>query len=75
MSGQDFQGSLHTESEFFVRNVCTLKNKYDLMLCQSRLHTASEILVRHKFGSGSILGVFRIHGKHFERCFDSSEPP
>ncbi len=33
------QGSLHTESEFFVRNVCTLKNKYDLMLCQSGLHT------------------------------------
>ncbi len=39
----------------WVRNFRTLKNKYDLMLCQSRLHTASEIFVRHKkFGSGSI---------------------
>ncbi len=33
--------SLHTESEMFIRNFLTLKNKYDLMLCQSRLHTAS----------------------------------
>ncbi len=39
---------LHTESKFFVRNFRTLKNKYDLTLCQSRLHTASEIFVRHK---------------------------
>ncbi len=29
---------LHTEPEIFIRNVCTLKNKYDLTLCQSRLH-------------------------------------
>ncbi len=36
-----------------------LKNKYDLMFCQSRLHTTSEIFVRHKkFGSGSIFCVF-----------------
>ncbi len=31
--------SLHTQSEIFVRNFRTLKNKYDLTLCQSRLHT------------------------------------
>ncbi len=40
--------SLHTESENFVRNFHTLKNKYNLTLCQSRLHTASEIFVHHK---------------------------
>ncbi len=39
---------LHTESEFFIWNFRTLKNKYDLTLCQSHLHTASEIFVRHK---------------------------
>ncbi len=61
----------------WVRNFRTLKNKYDLTLCQSRLHTASEIFVRHKqicigfdffpfFASvASILRVF----------FDSLEPP
>ncbi len=27
-----------------------------------------------KIASGSIFLYFRIHGKHFERCFDSSEP-
>ncbi len=27
---------------------CTLKNKYDLTLCQSRLHTASETFICHK---------------------------
>ncbi len=43
----------------YVRNFCTLKNKYDLMLCQSRLHTASETFVRHKkFVPGSIFCVF-----------------
>ncbi len=31
-----------------VRNFRRLKNKYDLTLCQSRLHTASETFVRHK---------------------------
>ncbi len=36
-----------------------LKNKYDLTLCQSRLHTASETFVRQKkIGSGSIFCVF-----------------
>ncbi len=46
--------SLHTESAHFI-----WKNKYDLMLCQSRLHTASETFVRQKkFGSGSIFCVF-----------------
>ncbi len=42
-----------------VRNFRTLKNKYDLTLCQSRLHTAAETFVRHKkIGSGSIFCVF-----------------
>ncbi len=37
-----------------------LKNKYDLALCQSRLHTASKTFVRHKkkIGTGSIFCVF-----------------
>ncbi len=43
----------------YIRNVCTLKNKYNLMLCQSRLHTASEIFIRpKKIGSGSIFFSF-----------------
>ncbi len=43
----------------WVQNFCTLKNKYDLTLCQSRLHTASETFVRHKkIGSVSIFCVF-----------------
>ncbi len=51
--------SLHTESEIFIWNFRTLKNKYDLTLCQSRLHTASETFVHQKqFGSGSIFCVF-----------------
>ncbi len=51
--------SLHTESEIFVRNFRTLKNKYDLTLCQSRLHTASKTFFRQKkIGSGSIFCVF-----------------
>ncbi len=45
-----------------VRNLCTLKNKYDLTLCQSRLHTVSETFVRHNFffkmRPGSISSVF-----------------
>ncbi len=40
---------LHTESEIFVQIFCTLKNKYDLVLCQSRLHTASETFGRQNF--------------------------
>ncbi len=40
------------------------------------LHTDYDIFVRHKkIGSGSIFCVFRIRGKHFERCLDNSEPP
>ncbi len=34
-------------SENLIRNVRTLKNKYDLTFCQSRLHTASEMFTRH----------------------------
>ncbi len=61
----------------WVRNFHTLKNKYDLTLCQSRLHTASEIFIRHKKNSDRVrfFCIFRIRGKHFERCFDSLEPP
>ncbi len=60
-SGWDFYmrvfAKLHSLSVNFVRHFsvrkccqhfCTLKNKYDLTLCQSRLNTASEIFVRHK---------------------------
>ncbi len=57
---------LHTESEIF------LKYKYDLTLCQSRLHTASDTFVRHQ---KIRIRIFRICSKHFERCFDNSEPP
>ncbi len=32
----------------WVQNFPTYKNKYDLALCQSRLHTASETFVCHK---------------------------
>ncbi len=46
-------------SAHWVRNFRTLKNKYDLTLCQSGLHTASETFVRqNKIGSGSIFCVF-----------------
>ncbi len=42
-----------------VQNFRTLKNKYDLTSCQSRLHTASKYFAHHKkFGSGSIFCVF-----------------
>ncbi len=41
--------SLHT-----VWNFRTVKNKYDLTLCQSRLHTASETVVRHKKNSDQV---------------------
>ncbi len=51
---------LGTESEIVIRKLCMLKNKHDLMLCQSRLHTASETFVCHKkkIGSGSVFCVF-----------------
>ncbi len=45
--------------EIEVWNFRTLKNKYDLTLCQSCLHTASETFVRQKkIGSGLIFCVF-----------------
>lgn len=71
---QDWR-SLHVESENSGRNFCTLKNKYDLTLCQSHLHTASKIFVCHKKKFRYIFSIFHIRSKHFERCFDSSEPP
>ncbi len=43
----------------WVRHFQTLKNKYDVMLCQSRLHIASETFVhQNKFGPGLIFSVF-----------------
>ncbi len=55
----------------WVRNYHSLKNKCELTLCQSRLHTASETFVRHKKNYieffASVVSVFR--------CFDNSEPP
>ncbi len=45
-----------------------LKNKYDLMLCQSRLDTGSETFVRQKkiWIRFDFLG-FRIRSMHFDR--------
>ncbi len=60
-----------------VRNFCTLKNKYDLTLCQSRLHTASEIFVRHKqirIGF-DFFPLFASVASILRGFFDSSEPP
>ncbi len=62
--------SLNFLSEMFARWKINRTSCY-----VNPVYTLSLILVRHKFGSGSILGFFCIHGKHFERCFDSSEPP
>ncbi len=45
----------------YVNHVYTLPSKFSSVI--------------KKFGSGSFFCVFRIRGKHFERCFDSSEPP
>ncbi len=54
-----YKHPLHTESEILVWNLRTLKNKYDLTLCQLRLHTASETFVhQNKIGSGSIFCIF-----------------
>ncbi len=50
---------LRSLSEIRVRNFCILKNKYDLTLCQSRLHTASET-----FNCNFL--CFRILSKHFD---------
>ncbi len=55
-------------SKILIRNVCTLKSKYDLTLCQSRLHTASETFICHK--KNIVSGVFHIRSKHYERCFE-----
>ncbi len=59
--------SLHTESDIFIRNVRTLKNKYDLSLCQSHLYTASESFIRNKEIriEFDFLRFFRISGKLF----------
>ncbi len=60
--------SLHTESEIFVQNLCTLKNKYNLTLCQSRLHTACETFVRYKkIRIRFVLLHFYIRSMHFDR--------
>ncbi len=58
---------LHTESEDFVQNFRTLKNKYDLTLCQSRLHTASETFVIKKIRISFDFLRFRIRSMHFDR--------
>ncbi len=50
---------LRSLSEILVGNFCILKNKYDLTLCQSRLHTASET-----FNCNFL--CFRILSKHFD---------
>ncbi len=44
-----------------------LKNKYDLTLCQSRLHTASKTFVRHKIRIRLDFLRFHIRSKHFDR--------
>ncbi len=54
--------------QMFVQIFCTLKNKYDLTLCQSHLHTASETFVHHKKIQIRLnLLRFRIRNKHFHR--------
>ncbi len=57
------QRELHSRNKghcIFVRNFRTLKNKYDLTLCQSCLHTLppKHTSVIIFFGSGSIFCVF-----------------
>ncbi len=67
---------------------CTLSPKFSSeMFARWKINTTSRyvnhvytlpqksLAVIKKLGSASIFCVFRIHGKHFERCFDSSEPP
>ncbi len=46
----------------------SLKNKYNLTLCQSHLHNTSETFVHHNF-------FFWIRSKHFESFFNNSELP
>ncbi len=53
-----------------VRNICMLKNKYDFTLCQSRLHTASETVIKKKKKKSQIrfdFLCFHIHSMHFDR--------
>ncbi len=61
----------------WVRNFRTLKNKYDLTLCQSCLHAASKIFIRHKKNLDRVrfFCVFPIRAKNLQRWFDSSESP
>ncbi len=56
---------------------CTLENKYDLMSCQSCLHTASKTFVRHKKIQirHDFLNFFCIRSKHFDRSHLSIRHP
>ncbi len=71
-----------TFSEHFTKGHCTLSPKFssEMFACwkiNSTSHYVNHIYALprcQKFGSGSIFCVFRIRGKHFDRCFDSSEP-
>ncbi len=68
----ELSNTLHLErlkvSAHWVRNFRTLKNKYDLTLCQSRLHTASETFVRQKKIRITFDFLrFRIRCMHFDR--------
>ncbi len=61
---------LHTESEFFVWNFRTLKDKYDLTLCQSRCTLPPKFAsVMKKFGSGSIFLHFSHSWQEFWEVF------
>jgi len=55
-----------TQSLKFLSEIFTCWKVNTTLRCQSRLHTASKTCVHNTIG---------IHIKHFERCFDSSEPP
>ncbi len=66
-----------TPRSHLITAVMRLSSQPYLTLCQSHLHTASKIFVRHKKSwiGLTFFSVFRIRSKHFERCFDSLEPP
>ncbi len=53
------------KSEILVRNFHKLKTKYDLKLCQSRLHTASKTFVSHKTKIRNRFDFLHFH-KHFD---------
>ncbi len=55
-------------SAHWVRNFHTLKNKYDLKLCQSRLHTASETFIRQNNSDQVRFSAFS-HPLHCMRKF------